>query len=373
MALDDLFRLDGDDAVFVIGRDRTARRRASSTSPSRMRDGALSLSSMPRLRDDAERVHRMARLRSHPWARANGYERVSLNFAPFAALLGPSRAASGAAAAAPGAARDEGPLPARQPAAFNRKFFPAWEPRFVVYERRLDLPRVGIAALAAEATCHSEAARKMTTLWPSGSCSAGVGRRPQLGLLRQHGAAAACRRSPCGGRALAALLAEPRWLAGFLVGLVGWVFYVAALRFAPLSLVQAVSAGGLGVLALLVRLAPAPPRRRGRGVSARRSAGSRCSASRSRDTAAGPARRSRSRLGGGSRIAGGGAVAGPGSAFRVRRRARRGSGDLYATGDIATKPRWSAAGARFRRRWCSPPTAPPSSRFSSASSAAARS
>ena len=33
---------------------------------------------------------------------------------------------------------------------FNRKFLPAWEPRFVVYERRLDLPRVGIAALAAE-------------------------------------------------------------------------------------------------------------------------------------------------------------------------------------------------------------------------------
>jgi lysyl-tRNA synthetase, class II len=34
---------------------------------------------------------------------------------------------------------------------FNRKFFPSWERRFVVYERRLDLPRVGIAALAAEA------------------------------------------------------------------------------------------------------------------------------------------------------------------------------------------------------------------------------
>ena len=34
---------------------------------------------------------------------------------------------------------------------FNRKFFPSWERRFVVYERRRDLPRVGIAALAAEA------------------------------------------------------------------------------------------------------------------------------------------------------------------------------------------------------------------------------
>ena len=34
---------------------------------------------------------------------------------------------------------------------FNRKFFPSWERRFVVYERRRDLPRVGLAALAAEA------------------------------------------------------------------------------------------------------------------------------------------------------------------------------------------------------------------------------
>src|SRR5207248_11478519 len=34
---------------------------------------------------------------------------------------------------------------------FNRKFFPRWERRFVVYERRRDLPRVGVAALAAEA------------------------------------------------------------------------------------------------------------------------------------------------------------------------------------------------------------------------------
>jgi lysyl-tRNA synthetase class 2 len=34
---------------------------------------------------------------------------------------------------------------------FNRKFLPRWQRRFVVYERRLDLPRVGIAALAAEA------------------------------------------------------------------------------------------------------------------------------------------------------------------------------------------------------------------------------
>jgi hypothetical protein len=53
-------------------------------------------------------------------------------------------------------------------------------------------------------------------------------------------------------RSLLALFRSPRWLAGFLTGIGGWVLYVAALRLAPLSLVQAASAGGIGVLALLV-------------------------------------------------------------------------------------------------------------------------
>jgi drug/metabolite transporter (DMT)-like permease len=50
---------------------------------------------------------------------------------------------------------------------------------------------------------------------------------------------------------LKALFAERHWLAGFLVGIAGWVLYVGALRVAPLSLVQAVSAGGIGLLAML--------------------------------------------------------------------------------------------------------------------------
>jgi hypothetical protein len=49
------------------------------------------------------------------------------------------------------------------------------------------------------------------------------------------------------------LFENRRWLAGFGVGVAGWVLYVAALRFGSLSLVQAASAGGIGVLALLVR------------------------------------------------------------------------------------------------------------------------
>jgi hypothetical protein len=59
-------------------------------------------------------------------------------------------------------------------------------------------------------------------------------------------------------QAVLALFGNRRWLVGFLAGVGGWVFYVEALRLAPLSLVQAASAGGIGVLALGAgRLRPA--------------------------------------------------------------------------------------------------------------------
>jgi hypothetical protein len=78
------------------------------------------------------------------------------------------------------------------------------------------------------------------------------------GFFTQHGAAVVLPplqlRQPV--RSLRLLLASRRWLTGFSVGIAGWACYVVALRYAPLSLVQSVSAGGLGVLALLVASAP---------------------------------------------------------------------------------------------------------------------
>ena len=74
------------------------------------------------------------------------------------------------------------------------------------------------------------------------------------GFLRQHGSVSQL--PPLSVRrpvaSLRLLFANLRWLAGFVVGLAGWALYVGALRLAPLSLVQAVSAGGIGLLALLV-------------------------------------------------------------------------------------------------------------------------
>jgi hypothetical protein len=73
------------------------------------------------------------------------------------------------------------------------------------------------------------------------------------GYFVQHGVASALPpltlRQPLAS--LRSLFGNLRWVAGFVVGIGGWVLYVAALALAPLSLVQAASAGGIGLLALL--------------------------------------------------------------------------------------------------------------------------
>jgi drug/metabolite transporter (DMT)-like permease len=75
-----------------------------------------------------------------------------------------------------------------------------------------------------------------------------------LGYLLQH--AVASRLPPLSVRkpivSLRSLLTERRWLAGFGIQAGGFVLYVVALALAPLSLVQATAAGGIGILAIMV-------------------------------------------------------------------------------------------------------------------------
>jgi drug/metabolite transporter (DMT)-like permease len=75
-----------------------------------------------------------------------------------------------------------------------------------------------------------------------------------LGYLLQH--AAASRLPPLSLRrpirSVRSLLTERRWLLGFGVQGGGFVLYVVALALAPLSLVQATAAGGIGILAIMV-------------------------------------------------------------------------------------------------------------------------
>ena len=151
MALDAFFRLEDEDAVFVIGRDEEGRPRGFlhfAVSPA---GSALSLSAMPRHRATPNGFNEWLVCETVAWARTRGLEKVSLNFAPFAALLTPGAELSGlqkverrALLALKGRFQLDNLL------VFNRKFFPGWQRRFVVVERRRDLPRVGIAALAAE-------------------------------------------------------------------------------------------------------------------------------------------------------------------------------------------------------------------------------
>jgi hypothetical protein len=76
-----------------------------------------------------------------------------------------------------------------------------------------------------------------------------------IGMLCKHrGACAApdvAMRSPL--RSAVALFRSRWWSIGFLFATLGWLLHVAALSLAPLSLVQAVIAGGLALLAVPAR------------------------------------------------------------------------------------------------------------------------
>ena len=152
MALDALFRLEDEEALFVIGRGPGGEPEGFLHFAVSQPGSALSLSSMPRRRTTPNGFNEWLVCETVGWARDHGFARISLNFAPFAALLAPEaelsrlqRLERRALLALKGRFQLDNLL------LFNRKFFPSWERRFVVYERLRDLPRVGIAALAAEA------------------------------------------------------------------------------------------------------------------------------------------------------------------------------------------------------------------------------
>jgi lysyl-tRNA synthetase class 2 len=152
MAMDAFFRPGDDDMVFVVGFDPDGRPRGFLHFGVSKPGSALSLSSMPRLPGVPNGFTEWLICESIDWAREAGLARVSLNFAPFAALLGPgAQLALPQRAAAAGLRRLKGWFQLDNLLLFNRKFGPEWEPRFLVYERRRDLPRIGLAALAAEA------------------------------------------------------------------------------------------------------------------------------------------------------------------------------------------------------------------------------
>jgi hypothetical protein len=74
-----------------------------------------------------------------------------------------------------------------------------------------------------------------------------------VGYFVQHGAANTMvklsLRHPVASVRL--LVTNRQWMLGYGAGWIGWGLYIAALSLAPLSLVQSVAAGGVGILAIL--------------------------------------------------------------------------------------------------------------------------
>ena len=89
MELDSLFRLGGSDALFVIGRDPHGRVAGFLHLAACLASRSLSLSTMPRLRDTPNGFTAWLIVEAVSWARCHRYAHLSLNFSPFAGLLGP--------------------------------------------------------------------------------------------------------------------------------------------------------------------------------------------------------------------------------------------------------------------------------------------
>jgi lysyl-tRNA synthetase, class II len=153
MELDSLFRLGGTDAAFLIGRDADGRLAGclhmAVCAPSR----SLSLSSMPRRPGTPNGFSAWLIVNAVAWARHNGFEHLSLNFAPFADLLSGQTPTSSAQRLKRGALlklKHALALQLDNLVRFDKQFSPRWQSRYVVVEHRTDLPRVAFAAMAAE-------------------------------------------------------------------------------------------------------------------------------------------------------------------------------------------------------------------------------
>jgi len=151
MALDTLFGRDDDGDVFVIGEGPDGRPEGFIHFATTPAGGALSLSSMPRLRTTPNGFNEWLICETVAWAGEHGYERISLNFAPFAALFAADAELEPLQRVERRALRSlKGQFQLDNLLHFNEKFGPGWSRRYVVVERRRDLPRVSVAALAVE-------------------------------------------------------------------------------------------------------------------------------------------------------------------------------------------------------------------------------
>jgi lysylphosphatidylglycerol synthetase-like protein (DUF2156 family) len=140
------------DDLYAIARDESGEPRGFLHFGTVPGGRALSLSSMRRDRDTPNGLNEFLICRALDYARAQGIERVSLNFAAFALLLDPP-------APLDPLSRVERRLLSHlekrfqleRLLSFSKKFAPEWSPRYAAYPSVATLPRIALAAMLAEA------------------------------------------------------------------------------------------------------------------------------------------------------------------------------------------------------------------------------
>lgn len=149
MSLDELRRDDHGDSLVVLGRDGDGRVRGFLHFAPAYGRAAVSLSSMRRERDTPNGLTEFLVARGLEQLRERGVQEASLNFAAFARLMHAPRNRVERLAGRVLLVADAF-FQLERLHRFNAKFFPRWEPRYLMYERALCLPRVGLAALWVE-------------------------------------------------------------------------------------------------------------------------------------------------------------------------------------------------------------------------------
>jgi lysyl-tRNA synthetase, class II len=149
MSLDALRRDDHGDSLVLLARDGEGNARGYLHFVPSYGRRAVSLSLMRRDRDTPNGLTEFMVVRALDQLRARGVGEASLNFAVFARLIHDPRGSLERVAGRILLLADRF-FQIERLYRFNAKFFPRWEPRYLVYERRLGLPRAGLAALWAE-------------------------------------------------------------------------------------------------------------------------------------------------------------------------------------------------------------------------------
>ena len=149
MAMDSISGDQADGTLLVVARDGTGAARGFLHYVPSFGRPAMSLSAMRRDPDTPNGLMEFLVARSVELLRGRGVEDISLNFAAFNRLL---QSPEGRRERLLGRclALTNPYFQLESLYRFTAKFFPRWEPRYLVYDRPLALPRVGLAVMFVE-------------------------------------------------------------------------------------------------------------------------------------------------------------------------------------------------------------------------------